>query len=94
MAVPTCISDYLRRYGSALGEVVLARFPSLHSPDDIVWPALKQMKRHPFPAQAMAIMGIVKRWQEAGCAAAAVTFSVMWPKRPRYGLTGCGQFMV
>ena len=94
MAAPASIADYLRIYGSTLGEHVLARFPALHSPDDPVWPALKQLKRRPFPAQAMAIMGIVKCWQEARCAAAVVTFGKMWPKRPPYGLTGCGQFMV
>src|SRR5204863_10155300 len=48
----------------------LARFPALHSPDDPVGSALKQLKRHPFPAQAMAIMGIVKCRQKARCAAA------------------------
>jgi len=94
MAAPTAIDDYLRLYGPALGELVLARFPALHGPDDPVWPALKQLKRRPFPAQSMAIMGIVKLWQEARCAAAAVTFSNSWPKRPRFGLTGFGQFMV
>ena len=70
MAAPASIADYLRMYGSTLGEHVLARFPALHSPDDPVWPALKQLKRRPFPAQAMAIMGIVKCWQDARCAAA------------------------
>ena len=70
MAAPASIADYLRMYGSTLGEHVLARFPALHSPDDPVWPALKQLKRRPFPAQAMAIMGIAKCWQEARCAAA------------------------
>jgi hypothetical protein len=66
----TDIATYLRLYGSALGELVLARFPALHGPDDPVWPALKQLKRRPFPAQSMAIMGIVKLWQEVRCAAA------------------------
>ena len=70
MAAPAAIDDYLRLYGSALGELVLARFPALHGPDDPVWPALKQLKRRPFPAQSMAIMGIVKVWQETRCAAA------------------------
>src|SRR5688572_19124166 len=70
MAAPAAIDDYLRLYGSALGELVLARFPALHGPEDPVWPALKQLKRRPFPAQSMAIMGIVKVWQEARCAAA------------------------
>jgi len=70
MAELATIADYLRLYGPALGKLVLERFPGMHSPEDPVWPALKQLKRHPFPAQAMAIMGIVKRWQEARCAAA------------------------
>jgi hypothetical protein len=70
MAAPRSIGDYLALYGVELGELVLARFPALHSPDDPVWPALKQLKRHPFPAQTMAIMGIIKRWQGARCAGA------------------------
>ena len=41
MAAPASISDYLRMYGSALGERVLSRFPALHSPDEPDWPALK-----------------------------------------------------
>src|SRR5437868_12094040 len=94
MAEPASIADYLRMYGSTLGEHVLARFPALHRPDDPVCPALKQLKRRPFPAQSMAIMGIVKRWQEARCAAAVVTFGNSWPKWPRFGLTGFVQFMV
>ncbi|HET9217266.1 MAG TPA: hypothetical protein VFR18_09825, partial [Terriglobia bacterium] len=70
MVAPAAIDDYLRLYGAALGELVLARFPALHGPDDPVWPALKQLKRRPFPAQSMAIMGIVKVWLEGRCAAA------------------------
>jgi hypothetical protein len=57
-------------YGSALGDHVLSRFPALHNPDDPVWPALAQLKRRPFPAQAMAIMGIVKSWLASRSAAA------------------------
>jgi hypothetical protein len=63
------IADYLRAFGPALGELVLDRFPALHGPDDAVWPAVRHLKRRPFPAQAMAIMGIVRRWQEARSAA-------------------------
>src|SRR5688572_3490290 len=70
MVAPACIADYLRTYGPELGESVLARFPALHGPNDPVWPVLRQLKRRPFAAEAMAIMGIVKRWQEARCAAA------------------------
>jgi hypothetical protein len=70
MPAPATIGDYLRMYGPALGQFVIARFPALHSPDDPVLPALMQFKRRPFPAQSMAIMGIVKRWQEVRCTAA------------------------
>lgn len=70
MNIPTTISDYLRAYGNELGEKVLTQFPPLHSPGDPIWPALKQLKRKPFPAQTLAILGIVKRWEEARAAAA------------------------
>jgi hypothetical protein len=91
---PDSISAYLRNYGAQLGERVLAQFPPLHGPDDQGSPCLRQLKRQPFPAQALAIMGIVKRWAEARCAAAVVTFSKSWPGRPYFGLTGPGHFMV
>lgn len=67
---PCSISEYLRAYGSELGARVLAQFPPLHGLPDPVAPAVMQLKRTPFPAQTLAIMGIVKRWQEARCAAA------------------------
>jgi hypothetical protein len=66
----TNISTYLKQYGAALGQRVVEQFPPLHQPSDPVWPALDQLKRRPFPAQTLAIMGIVKRWEEARCAAA------------------------
>jgi hypothetical protein len=67
---PDSISAYLRVYGAQLGDRVLAQFPPLHGPNDPPSPSLRQLKRQPFPAQALAIMGIVKRWAEARCAAA------------------------
>jgi superfamily II DNA or RNA helicase len=70
MHAPDCISSYLRLYGSALGERVLSQFPPLHNPGDPVSHWLHQLKRRPFPAQTLAIIGIVKRFQEARCAAA------------------------
>lgn len=70
MPLPASIGDYLRFYGPALGNLVLARFPPLHAPTDPAWSGLRQLKRRPFPAQTLAIMGITKRWQEARCAAA------------------------
>ena len=70
MTALTTIGDYLRLHGAALGERVLGQFPPLHEPADPVSSALKQLKRRPFPAQALAIMGIAKKWEEARCAAA------------------------
>src|SRR5437867_12804952 len=70
MGALTCINDYLKIYGAELGHRVVDQFPPLHQPSDPVWPGLNELRRRPFPAQAMAIMGIVKRWQEARCATA------------------------
>jgi hypothetical protein len=70
MAAPGSISEYLQVYGNVLGDRVLAQFPPLHNPDDPIWPELHRLKRRPFPAQTLAIMGISKRWQQARCAAA------------------------
>ncbi|MCZ2079324.1 MAG: helicase C-terminal domain-containing protein [Bryobacterales bacterium] len=70
MSTPDTISGYLRLYGNALGERVLGQFPPLHNPGDPASPWLHQLKRRPFPAQALAILGIVKRFQVARCAAA------------------------
>jgi hypothetical protein len=70
MSAPVCIGDYLRLYGFALGERVLSQFPPMHGLADPVSPELRRLKRRPFSAQALAIMGIVRRWQQARCAAA------------------------
>lgn len=70
MHAPACISEYLRAYGNALGERVLNQFPPLHAATDPIGRLLHGLKRRPFPAQALAIMGIAKRWQHARCAAA------------------------
>jgi len=67
---PTDIPTYLKLFGPDLGQRVLDHFPPLHRPTDPTWPALDQLKRRPFPAQTLAIMGIVKRWDQARCAAA------------------------
>ena len=70
MGALTCINDYLKIYGAELGHRVVDQFPPLHQPSDPVWPAINQLRRNPFPAQTLAIMGIIKRWEEARCAAA------------------------
>jgi hypothetical protein len=70
MDAPSCIGDYLRIYGQVLGERVLNQFPPLHAATAAAAPALSRLKRRPFPAQTLAIMGIAKRWREARCAVA------------------------
>src|SRR5687768_2393969 len=70
MDAPSCIGDYLRAYGQALGDRVLNQFPPLHGAGDPVSQLLHRLKRRPFPAQSLAIMGITKRWRQARCAAA------------------------
>ena len=48
-------------------------------------------------AHAVRYAGIfapAAKWRALIVPDAAVTFSIMWPKRPHYGLTACGQFMV
>jgi len=63
------ISAYLRMWASELGERVLKTFPPLHGVDDAPSPLVAQLLRRPFPAQTLAIMGVVKRWNQARGAA-------------------------
>lgn len=63
------IGSYLRAWSSALGERILQSFPPLHGFDDVPSPLIAQLQRRPFPAQTLAIMGVVKRWKEARGAA-------------------------
>jgi len=59
------IHDYLRQYAYELGERILASYPALHGADDPASPLISQMLRQPYPAQALALMGVSKRWQRA-----------------------------
>ncbi|HEV2715098.1 MAG TPA: hypothetical protein VGU64_07510, partial [Terriglobales bacterium] len=58
------IYDYLRANAMELGERILSTYPALHQVDDTVSPRLDTLLRRPFPAQALAIMGVAKEWQE------------------------------
>jgi len=55
----------MRANAAMLGERILHEYPALHRFDDPVSPRVRQLRRKPFPAQAIAIMGIAKRWQQA-----------------------------
>src|SRR6266446_2098299 len=63
------IAAYLRAWALALGERILQTYPPLHSFDDAASPLTGQLLRKPFPAQTLAMMGVVKRWNEARGAA-------------------------
>ncbi|TMQ29313.1 MAG: hypothetical protein E6K65_09700 [Nitrospirae bacterium] len=63
------IATYLRAWAPELGERILQTYPPLHGFDDAASPLTEQLLRKPFPAQTLAIMGVVKRWNRARGAA-------------------------
>src|SRR5579883_385390 len=63
------IATYLRAWAPELGERILQTYPPLHGFEDAASPLVEQLVRRPFPAQKLAIMGVVKRWNEARGAA-------------------------
>ncbi|MGB2889411.1 MAG: helicase-related protein [Candidatus Acidiferrales bacterium] len=69
MQLPKDINEYLRARASELAERILRAYPPLHGVDDSASPLIGQLLRKPFPAQTLAMMGVVKRWQEARGAA-------------------------
>jgi len=67
--LPKQISGYLSLFASELGERILQSYPPLHAVEEPAWPGVGRLLRRPFPAQILAIMGVVKRWNEARTAA-------------------------
>jgi superfamily II DNA or RNA helicase len=59
------IYDYMRANAGLLGTRILEQFPALQQIDDPVSPQIDGLLRRPFPAQAIAIMGLAKRWRQA-----------------------------
>jgi len=59
------IYDYMRSHAAILGDRILQEYPALHQFGDPVSPRLQELLRTAFPAQAIAIMGLVKRWEYA-----------------------------
>lgn len=59
------IYSYMRCYSALLGDRILQEFPALHRFEDPVSPRMERLLRTPFPAQQIAIMGTVRRWQQA-----------------------------
>ena len=65
MQLPSEISAYLQLFSHELGERILQSYPPLHNVEEPVSPMLGRLLRRPFPAQILAIMGVVKRWNQA-----------------------------
>jgi len=65
MPLPKDINEYLRAWAPELGERILQTYPPLQRFDDVASPLTGQLLRKPFPAQTLAMMGVVKRWTEA-----------------------------
>jgi len=63
------IAAYLRAWAPELGQRILQTYPPLHGFDDVASPLAGQLLRKPFPAQTLAMMGVVKRWNKARGAA-------------------------
>ena len=61
----TDIATYLRAHAQELGDRILESYPPLHSIDDPPSPIIGKLLRKPYPAQTLAIMGLVRRWQQA-----------------------------
>src|SRR5260370_34616759 len=60
----TDIYTYMKLFSRELGERILQDYPALHRFEDPISQRVKQLLRRPFPAQAIAIMGVAKRWRE------------------------------
>jgi hypothetical protein len=69
MQPPKDIATYLKASASELATRILRSFPPLQGVDDPESPLVEQLRRTPFPAQVLAIMGVVKRWGQARGAA-------------------------
>lgn len=60
--VPKSIAEYLRQFATQLEETILEHFPPLQQPSEPLPVELARLRRTPYPAQALAIAGIAKRW--------------------------------
>lgn len=69
MSTPDSIGAYLGLFATELGERILQSYPPLHRIEDGFSPLIHNLLRKPFPAQRLAIMGMVKRWELTRAAA-------------------------
>jgi hypothetical protein len=66
----TDITMYFRQFAHQLEDRILEQFPPLHQPGEPLPAELLHLRRTPYPAQALAIAGIAKRWEVESAAAA------------------------
>ena len=59
------IADYLRAHAQELGDRILESYPPLHAIDDPPSPMISRLLRKPYPAQTLAIMGLLRLWEHA-----------------------------
>jgi hypothetical protein len=69
MPIPKSIHEYLRTFASELGGRIVESYPALQKADDPLSPRLSTLLRKPFPAQAVAAMGLAKKWERKRSAA-------------------------
>jgi len=69
MSIPKTIHDYLHVFANELGERIVGTFPALQNAHDPVSPRLASLLRRPFPAQALAAMGVARKWENERSAA-------------------------
>ena len=69
MSTPQSTAEYLGLFATELGERILQNYPPLHRIEDGHSSLIHNLLRKPFPAQRLAIMGLVKRWEMARAAA-------------------------
>src|SRR3984893_2659282 len=67
--IPKHIGEYLKTFAEELGERVVTQYPPLYQPGDSVLPELARLRRTPFPAQILSIMGICRRLDQSRAAA-------------------------
>jgi hypothetical protein len=59
--LPETIGDYVRAHSIELGNRILQSPPPLHSVDDPPSTMIGKLLRKPYPAQTLAIIGLVRR---------------------------------
>ena len=69
MSIPRTIADYLRAFGNELADRTVQTHPALYNPVDPVSPRMRTLLRRPYPAQEVAAMSVVRRWEQARAAA-------------------------